>query len=169
MQTTYQKIPDPSFQGMLADNGLHDVASAAYEAKAAGSAPFGVGMVVGSSDAQCALPSGANDVFLGVAAHRFIAPGTVGSNAFTGEQGIEDTQTVDALRKGRIWVVVEDAVDPGDSVFVRHTANGAGKLQLGAFRGADNDGGKAIDVSAFCAWRSTTTGAGLAVLEVNAP
>lgn len=55
-------------------------------------------------------------------------------------------ETVGSLRKGRIWVVVEEAIVKTDSVFVRiNTGTGS---QRGAFR-KDIDGGTAVAVPAI--------------------
>jgi len=47
------------------------------------------------------------------------------------------------LFEGEIWAVCEEAVNADELVYVRHTANGAGKLQLGAVRN-DSDGGDVV-------------------------
>lgn len=166
MQTTYTTVPNPSFRGMLADVGPNDVLSKSFKALAGAAAPFGTPMVTVVGDAgQCRLPALAADTFLGVAVHRNIAPGTAGSNAFTGEQGIEDTQTVDVLTKGRIWVKVEEAVTPEDDVYYRAIVNSA--LVPGNW-GTSSDSSKCVLLSN--ARYLTSGGAGdLVILEINAP
>jgi hypothetical protein len=68
---------------------------------------------------------------------------------------------------GCVWCVVEEAVDPKDPVYVRHTANGAGKLQPGAFR---NDADTATCVLLKNArFDSASTGPGLVKVWVNFP
>lgn len=168
-QTSYTKVPNPSFQGMLADSAgaPDDILSRAFQKGAGAAAEFGVAMVEGTNEgSQCALPSVTGGVFVGIAVHRFIAPGTAGTNALTGQQGIEDTQTVDCLSRGRIWVPVEEAVSPGDAVYFRYSANG-GNTVLGYWR-KSNDAGH-TDQLTSARWLSTTLGAGLAVLEINVP
>jgi hypothetical protein len=74
--------------------------------------------------------------------------------------------TVPVLKKGRIWVVVEEAVDAGKPVYVRHTANGP-LVKLGACR-SDADTANAA-VAPGCFFASTATAAGLAQVDVNLP
>lgn len=52
----------------------------------------------------------------------------------------------DIVGTGCVWGRVENAVAVGGKVFARHTANGAGKLELGAFR-ADSDGGAVYTIT----------------------
>jgi hypothetical protein len=188
MQTSYTKIPGQSFQGMLSDStGVRDIVSAAYAALAAGSAEFGLAMVnVAGHDNQAepqsnsvtqaiknrqvALPTDviANQPLLGVGVSRFIAPGSAAEHAFTGEQGIADTHTVDVLRKGRIWVPTETAVDPTQPVYYRYSANG-GNTKLGYWSKTSDVGHNSQVPNGAAVWVSTTTGAGLAELEINLP
>lgn len=166
MQTTYTTVPNPSFRGMLADVGPNDVLSKSFKGLAGAAAPFGTPMVTVVGDVnQCRLPAAAADTLLGVAVHRNIAPGTAGSNAFTGEQGIEDTQTVDVLTKGRIWVKVEEAVTPEDDVYWRGVVNG---LLIPGNWGTSSDAGKCTLLAGA---RFLTSGAAgdLVILEINVP
>lgn len=74
---------------------------------------------------------------------------------------------VEYVEGGDIDVIVEEAVTPTSAVFARHTANGAGKLQLGAFR-TDADSGNATLVSG-ARFISSTSAAGVATLRINRP
>lgn len=56
--------------------------------------------------------------------------------------------------EGAVWCVVEEAVDWHDKVYVRHTANGTGKNQLGAFRN-DSDGGSVVTLTVNTATSSS--------------
>jgi hypothetical protein len=76
-------------------------------------------------------------------------------------------RAVSIMLEGVIWVVCEDAIAAGAPVFCRYTANGAGKLQLGAVR-SDADGGNAASLP-NCRAVSTSTGAGVIKLRVNLP
>lgn len=68
------------------------------------------------------------------------------------------------LRRGRIWVLVEEAVNDGDLPFVRFAA-GAGGTQLGAFRkSADTATAAALS---GCVFRSSALAGGYAVLQVG--
>lgn len=75
---------------------------------------------------------------------------------------------VPCLKQGEIVLLPEAdvAIAAGDPVYARVTANGAGKLQLGAFRN-DADGGNAILVPNMV-WESAVgAGAGFAIASIN--
>lgn len=101
------------------------------------------GVYVYESDANlCDVPSTALHItrgrggFLRYAPDR--APNTNGLHWAAGDQ-------TTYLKKGPMTVLTEEAVSDGDPVYVRHTANGAGKLQLGACRNdADGDAAEAL-------------------------
>lgn len=165
MQTTYNTQPDQAFAGLLGDVGPHDALSRAFEAAASPRAvsPFGVAMVAGADGTvQAKLPTATGQVFIGVAIHKHRAPLNVDPATAT---GIEDGDTMSLLTKGRIWVTVEEAIAIGDAVFFRHTQ--AGAEQAGAFRN-DADTADADEITS-ARWLSTTTGPGLALLEINVP
>ncbi len=67
------------------------------------------------------------------------------------------------MRFGRIYAVCELAVTYGDPVYVRYTANGTGKLQLGAVRN-DTDSSHAAAL-AGARFIQTTAAAGIAAIE----
>jgi len=82
--------------------------------------------------------------------------------------------TVPALRKGRIWVLSEEAVTAGTSTVAVRDAVGDSGSVLGAFRVsavAAGANGQADLLDAECfRWLTSTTGANaLAQLEVNLP
>jgi hypothetical protein len=165
MQTTYISEPINAFRGMLYDNGPNDVISRAYEGLAGAASPFGVPMTHGTSkDTQAKIGQVNTALLLGVAIHRNIAPGTPGSEAFVGEEGIEDKQTVDLLTKGRIWVKTRVAVTPTDPVFFRVTTTPGvpGDWEIAA------DGTETVAVP-NARWLTTSVIGGLAVLELSTP
>lgn len=166
-QTTYNAhISDNApIRGALADNGPHDVVSRAYEAIAGAAIAFGTPMTFGTDVAkQAKLPVADGAPLLGISVHQHIAPGTPGSEAFDDDDGIEDTQTLDILTKGRIWVKVRVAVTPADPVYFRVTA---GPGVVGDWEIAD-DGTETV-LAANCRWLSSADADGLAILEINAP
>lgn len=69
------------------------------------------------------------------------------------------------VRQGRVWVSAEDAVSEGGPVYVRMTA-GDGE-SVGALRGTPDSTDCALLVGAR--WASTTSAAGLALVELNLP
>lgn len=88
------------------------------------------------------------------------------STATDGSELVEDRME-NYLDRGVIWVICEEAINPEDPVYVRHTANGAGKLQLGAVRNdADTANCVLLEGAKFA---EKTTGAGLAKVKLNLP
>lgn len=80
--------------------------------------------------------------------------------------GYETNDQVTYLRRGRIWVTVEDNVVGGAAAFVRFTVE-APDLQLGTFRSdADTDKAVALPGAIF---RTSASAGGLAVVEINLP
>lgn len=70
------------------------------------------------------------------------------------------------MRKGRIYVEVEDAVTAGAQCYVRY-ASGAGGSTLGAFRSdADTASAAALSNAYF---RTNTAAGGIAIVEINLP
>lgn len=145
-----------SVQGGLADAGQNDIVSGV----SAEIIKFGWGVQV-ETDGLIAVPSAAGDQFHGIAIMKHKSQPNVGSEA-----QYEIGEAVPVLRKGRIWVYSEQAVNPTLAVFLRHTTT---TTEIpGDFR-VDIDTDKAIDISAYAKWISVTAAAGLAILEVNFP
>ena len=171
MQTEYDQEPEKAFQGLIADGGPVDIITRALELAAG--APFGIALEPGTDPTLEVTPTtGSGFVFVGVAAHSHTQE-DLGTQAL--DLGISDNEPVNVLRKGRIWVPIEQAVTPFSSpVFVRHTVNG-GLDQLGAFR-IDADTANAEAVTAVAEWQDSITIAGLphnfvglGLLSVNLP
>jgi len=147
----------PAVKGGLADSAFHDIVGG----NAAVDINFGYGLAVTAVEGVVALPAAAGFIFAGVAVQSLKdIPRSTGVALY------EADEEFPILRKGRIWVYSEQAVNPTLAVFLRHTVNAT--LVPGDFR-VDIDTANAQDISAFAKWRSTTTAAGLAILEVNAP
>ena len=152
-QTAYglQQSPLP---GVIADNSpVQDFVSFA-NTDATWNVPFGVAVARNGTDENGArMPTGGGDEILGVVVLEHTHdPGPFGTLVQTGTvgtapgPGLKNSANFPVLRKGRINVLVEAGVTVGAAAFTRITQNGAGKLQLGAFR-ADNDGGNAVAVN----------------------
>jgi hypothetical protein len=86
---------------------------------------------------------------------------------FTREGGVDfaANRPIPAVRKGRIWVTAEGAIARWSPVYARFLANGAGKLNLGAFR-ADYDGAHAALVEGAMALTDALAGE-LFLLELD--
>jgi hypothetical protein len=159
-QLSYAVDQAVAFAGMLADAGMvQDVVTGENLSAAI---PFGVMTAIGAGANQIALPAAAGDVtdvkkLVGVA----IAHQAMESSA-SGLPQYAPNSAVNVLKKGRVWVQVENAVTRGTSdVHVRY----AGVGQRGGFRGAAVASETAVLPNAK--WLSSTTGAGLALLEID--
>ena len=100
-----------------------------------------------------AIAYSCDDVFRGVVVYRAREMSGLGV-----AQGYAAKDVVDILRKGRIWVEVSEAVEADDAAYV-DVVNGEGKF-------CDTSSNNLATGGVF---RSATTGAGLAILEINLP
>lgn len=172
-QTSYSIDLDPvRVEGQLVDLAKSDTISALAE----GAIPYGKLMVRGTASTQtyqdrAVLPDAAGEIT------------DVGSvlGISVADQGREqdpavtlptypDKSAVPALRRGRVWVKVEEAVSNGGAVWVRFAAEGA-LDELGAFGQDDGDEGSgATRAQLPSAVYRTAAGAGeFAVVEINLP
>ena len=170
MQTEYTQEPERAFQGLIADGGPIDIVTRTLELAAG--IPFGIALEPGTDPALEVAPTTLTGfVFVGVAAHSHTREDLTQAL----DLGISDNEPVNVVRKGRVWVPIEQAVTPYTSpVFIRHTVNGA-LDQLGAFR-VDADTARADDLSAVAEYQDSITIAGLphsfvglALLSINLP
>lgn len=169
VQSTYNLAPPVAFAGMLADVGNNDVVTAKNKESTA-SMPFGFAVCFeGSTDDKGALnPDATTDKIMGITVHSHayadtaLGLGTAGAG--TAVKGVLPGNTTNVLRKGRAYVIAEEAVVPGDRLFIRVVATGAeveGALRKSA------DASDCIDSSSQGVWLSTASAGGLAVLEVD--
>ncbi len=161
MQTTYSRVADDGFAGLLGDSGEGMfLISRALEAATA--MAFGLGVIYGTDpEKQFDRFAGAG-VLAGIVAHKQ----NRSQPALATTLGIVQNEVASLVRNGRIWVVVEEAITVGDLVFVRHTAGGGG-TQLGAWRNdADTASAQAVPEAS---WLKGSTGAGIALLQINLP
>lgn len=162
VQTSYGSGMPVAFAGMKADSGEDDCRSFS-QAEASAEVPFGVAVAQGASGSKAILPADANSKIVGVVVHSHdYVPGIQ-----LGDTGIKPKNMMSVMAQGRIWVLVEEAVAVNDPVFVRHTANGAGKLQKGAFRN-DIDTDKCISVPG-ARFITASSGAGIVQIEIDIP
>lgn len=110
---------------------------------------------------QCANPAATADV---TARGRGIALRDESRKHTT---GYEVNDQVSYLRRGCVWVVVEEAVLQDDAVFVRF-ASGGGGTQLGAFR-KSADTATAVALPGAIYKTAQATIGGLAMVEINLP
>lgn len=172
VQSSYEDGIGKAYAGLPYD--LTDLNAYGRSAEAS-ALRFGCAVVQGTNDNQVRLPDttdllgggATTGAFRGVVVREHVVEG--GNAALAAPVGDGDSayfaegETVSVATHGRIWVVTEQAVSPGDSVFYRHVA--AGAQLLGAFR-KDADTANATQVSG--ARFVTSAGAGeLAVIELS--
>lgn len=155
-QTTYpatKRSPEP---GVVQGPGVDvHVVNAAADMRA------GIGVVLAPSatagqERRVTAPAGAGPIY-GITHWQHLD-----NSDLAGSDVWRQDDPAPVRRQGRIWVETETALDPTDTVFMRHT-NGI----PGAFRN-DNAAGEAAAVTgARCI--VGTAGAGVALLEVDFP
>lgn len=122
-QTAYTTQAPLAFAGQIAEfEGRENSKSFAFENNLA-AAGYGAGRpaVVGTDpDTQFDVPATTGERFLGITVHRHGREDV----ELAGEFAWVTDEDVEILRRGRIWVIVEEAVTAGDPVFFRHTVNG---------------------------------------------
>ncbi len=163
-QTTYTDTFALGFEGQLADGGVDRFSETRVNTTVEMS--FGRAVVRhASNDNEVEVPSTGNTNFEGVTHHTHAVE--LGEITGTATEGIPVNKPANILRKGRVLVIVEEAVTPASSVFFRHNAPGALPEALGRFR-TDADAGDATQVTAARFVTSASAGE-LAILELNLP
>lgn len=172
IQTSYTYYPSGLLQGMLADLETKD----SVTGYAAAAISFGLGLVYDGAQSgdrtKVKVPTAAGQLFVGVSVFDHTRPltgevDTVNTVTSTQDAKYAIGDPIRILKRGRIWVYSEQAVSPSDTVFLRHTANGAGTA-AGQFR-KDIDTANAISLTGLARFASSTTAAGLVIVEVNIP
>lgn len=162
-QTSYSINQLTAFAGQLGDIGPHDIGT--FTNSVLASVPFGVAVSMDptSGDGHFKLPAASGDLvrnlLLGVTSATQ-AIENLGSGG-----GYKINAAVGVLKKGRVWVQVEEAVVAGDPVFVRIAA-GAGGTQLGAFR-KTADTASASQVLEGMQYLTSASALGFVLLQVN--
>jgi hypothetical protein len=164
-QTTYSAKPALAYQGMVADVGMDNII-VSRTAKAL----LHVGVMIQMAGnplnppaaGQCQeLPDSAAALGVwGISVYDTSRmPYTPDANA-KAQYAIGDS--VPMLTRGRIWVWTENATAQDDPVYVRVLA--AGSDTKGQFRNATATN---FIVATGCRWQSSTTAAGLIILEIR--
>jgi hypothetical protein len=149
---------------MLVNTCINEIDSF-VNAEASAEIPFGVMVCQGATDKAAlklntSAAAMAGDVLLGVVvhSHAYAVSGELGTT------GLKPGVIMSVLRKGRVYVQVEEAVTPASAVKVRAVA--AGAEVAGAFRDTA-DSTDCVDCSSFCRYRTTAAAAGFAELELD--
>jgi hypothetical protein len=154
VQTTYTRTPPIGRAGSVPNGRLKDDITRVVEG--AGVAA-GLAVIAGTAAHQAKVPAATfTTTFLGVAMEEATAT----------SQSFPATTLINVRSKGPILVAYEpDTVPtPNSPAFVRHTANGAGKLTPGAWR-ANADSGNAV-AAPGAMFRAVYASDGLVELEL---
>src|SRR5262245_22862956 len=113
-QTSYSANMSAAFEGQLADNGPNDIITR-VQGEASAGMEFGLMLAEDTSvDSDAILLVDANSVPVGVLV-RSQAYG-VPDEYDPENDGVQPGAHLNILRKGRIWVAVEEAVTKGDPI-----------------------------------------------------
>lgn len=127
--------------------------------------PFGAGVVYNSAGTvgeSAKTISAATDTFLGINVLTYVDETALDAN---GKPGVKDKQAMNVVSEGAVAVYVHGAVDPTTVVRVIHTATGV--KYAGQFSNAVISGKTATLANAR--YLTSTTGSGIAILELNGP
>lgn len=129
-QTVLTVDPAVGFRGLIGD-GARDKHIRSYANGAAAAQGFGILVKVDAANPedQFDIFSGAGQKPLGVLVHQQPQQ----DPKLLGVTGVALLEVVGVMKRGRIWVPVEETIVATDRVFFRHTAFG-GNTELGQFR-----------------------------------
>lgn len=154
MQTTVTQYGTAGFPGQIYDTMFTDKMS--YSAE--GAIPFGGVVKLGTNKERQVMPI-ANIANQGIAAIGIAVMTYATEQDASGNVGYGNTQTVSVMKRGRIWVKVTDAVVAGATARLVTSSNSFTDEPVAA--GIE-------DFTQFSAKFITgTTGAGIAVVEIN--
>lgn len=164
VQTTYSTNMSAAFAGMRASINAGDVVVPMRNKEASAEIPFGRAVKYHATDDDGALfPTAETSKIVGIVMHRHGY--TTGANGELGTSGLKPDAIMEVLQRGEIWVTVEDAVVPGDKLWIRAVAGGDPEF-LGACLPAD-DGTDTVDCTMFGTFRTTAAAGGLAKLQIH--
>lgn len=171
IQTTYPANFSLGQEGQLADGGTDRHTRTLVEDTGALDYFFGRAVERGTEDNTFILPAGTAANFVGIT-HKTHAVEIGQLPVGASLEGIPSTQPANVLRRGRVIVLPETAVAPGDAVFYRFQNTGADPEGNGRFR-ADNDAasGDVVELAAGSgvAWVTSANAGEPAILELNLP
>jgi hypothetical protein len=172
VQSSFSNGPAIGYAGTLDSNLAHDVITM-KNAEASASIAFGRAVKFKdtvSTDKDAVLPALETDTILGIVlrsdtygvAWTDLSGNTYGQLDST---GVKPGAFMNVLRRGRVLVVCEDAVEAGDKLWVRAVAGGDPEF-LGGLNNAD-DSTDMIDCTSKGTWLTSASAGGLAWLDVN--
>jgi len=141
--------------GVCSDASVSNIASNIVEGGAVKPAQA---VVRGTSANQVKLPSGVNDILVGVAMHSLSAPANVAQDSVEFAAG----KSAPVCDKGKVFVVVKEAVTKGSTVHIA-TAS-AGSIVPGDFVAPNNSGNTPKKAAG---WRYEESGSAGDIVEVS--
>jgi hypothetical protein len=164
VQSTFNAAPAVAYRGMLAVGGPQAEVLTMVNNEASAEMAFGLAVAFeGSTDDNGALaPDATSDVIAGILVHSHDYSNS--ADGLLGTTGVKPTGRLNVLRRGWIWVKVEEAVVPGDRMFIRAVATGG--EEEGALR-KSADSTDCIDSTGQGVFLTTAAANGLAVLAVD--
>ncbi len=155
-----------AYAGMLADSTIVKHSDSKYNQEASAEIRFGDGVVRGATDEDNSAvkphtsAAAAAPLFCGIVLHSHdYAP-----DIEIGTTGVKPKMTLNVLQKGRVYVLPEEDVDPGDPVRMRVVV--AGSEVAGAFR-TSADATDCINLSTVARWITSGSTTIPAVLEID--
>lgn len=150
-QTSYNLYQDAAHVGLLYDNEPYTMVNAAAE----GAIPFGSAVVAGTdAEKQVKVPTATSQVFRG------ITISTWAQEQIAGDGQYLDTDAVNIIKKGVVWVTVNQNVLVDAPAFFIYTGADAGKFR------ADATDADAVPTGVF---RLSANAGELVPLEINLP
>jgi hypothetical protein len=153
---------------MLADGQRDHTVKAMRNDEASAPIGFGQAVMFGSTtdELSAKLPAAETSVIAGIVLHTHaVAQSDLIAATSTAIAGPKPATMLNVLRKGRVWVTVEDAVVIGDRLWVRGVAAGDPEF-LGNVLPAD-DSTDTVDCTNQGVFLSDAAAGGLAILEVD--
>ena len=180
-QGTYPQTLTKGHEGMIAD--LQAYVSRSYRNQSGAAIPFGV-LVATDNDPTSNDPyavqiaTGATGI-VGLTVSSLTMEGASAGSTYTpsptpvysdGRYGYPNTETVNVLSKGVVWVYTTEAIALGDAVRFWDTAYSG--TVTGAYLGrfcTTASSTRTTAITAGARWLSETSGAGLVLLELDLP
>jgi hypothetical protein len=169
-QTAYSITIPAAVPGLQADMGAASFVRSMHNEDAA-SMPFGIGVKQGTADDGCKVPTLSTDPIVGITlfTHDVNMIGLT-SDPVAGA-AITNGTVANVMRKGLVYVQVEEAVVAGGPAYCRYatSVNTPALVQKGAWRtSSDTNGGNPTAVLVHGArYQSSAAPAGFAVLEFD--
>lgn len=155
-QTEISAQQSAGYAGMLYGSN-HDI-DPGIQAEASAEIPFGGCVVFGTTEQGVKLPAANTDKPKGIISHSH----AYDKDTELGTTGLKPKTQVNVVRRGQVWVTVEEAVAIGDRGYVRYAGTG----QKGAFR-KSAVAGETLDVTSEVQFKTSTSGAGIALVDCD--